>query len=251
MNFSFVLPSRGEKDPVLKMLDSFERTTNNKKGIEFLIAIDEGNTKIVDIVNKRNYGFNIQFFERPQTDDFTNDYYNWLADRSVGRNVVAFNDDAWMRTNDWDYKILKTVGQYNRNIYMLDLIDTARIKYGNRFPCFPCISRRAFATMGWLLHPKIPIYPADKVTHDVYRRCDRVIPIMDVLIEHEHKPETDESKMRMFNLFKNNNTLKKDENGVPQIDIGDDIVKLSKIASSDGPLRLNKLTRILNILKEK
>ena len=47
MNFSIVLPSSGNKQQILKMLSSFERTTRYKDKIEFLIAIDEGNSRII------------------------------------------------------------------------------------------------------------------------------------------------------------------------------------------------------------
>lgn len=251
MNFSFVLPTRGEREPVLKMLDAFERTTKDKRGLEVLMAVDEGNTDIINTVMKQRYSFFTHIFERPKTEDFTNDYYNWLANRTIGDNICAFNDDAWMRTNHWDAKILSTIRDYGRNVYMVDLLDTARMKYSNSFPCFPMISRRAFCTMGYLLHPRIPMYPADKVTHDVYFNTSRVIPIRNVLIEHEHMPETDESKKRMMDIFlKQQAKLDVNIYGVPQINIGDDLLRLAKIAQSDGPLRLSKWKRILQIIAE-
>lgn len=257
MNFSFVLPSRGEKKALLKMLDSFERTTKYIRQIEFLIAVDPGMKQEVDVfIKEKQYRFRVVVYERRKTKDFTNDYYNWMADKTRGKNIIAFNDDAWMRTNNWDEKILKTIKQYGRTVYMLDLLDTARLKYGNQFPCFPCISRRAFCTLGFLLHKDVPIYPADKVTHSVYFQCNRIIPIMNVLIEHEHLVETDNSKSNMWELYqewqKDFKGVRKDGvYGIPQINIGDDVLKLSKVAQSDGPLRLNKLTRIINILKER
>jgi len=261
MNFSFCMPTRGIKEPIIKMLDSFERTTKYKKKIEFLFAIDEGKTDICDVVEQRGYTFSTRFFERPITEDFTNDYYNWLADRTVGNIIVGFNDDTWMKTPNWDAKILTTVrqygckvfmlDQYGCKIFMLDVLDTARMKYRHPFPCFPFISRKSVCGLGWLLHPKIPVYPADKITYDVYSRCERVIPIRNIIIEHEHVKETDESKRRMFDLFMNNKTLKRDVNGIPQVDIGNEIMELSKLAQRDKPLRLNKFNRIMNILKEK
>lgn len=251
MNFSFVLPTRGVKEPLLKMLDAFERTTKWKNKIEVLLAIDEGKTDIIPVVERQKYSYSIKFYERPLTTDFTNDYYNWLANRTVGDHIVAFNDDAWMRVNDWDKKVLGIVRQYPCKIYMVDMIDTARLKYGNQFPCFPCVSRRAFCAMGWLLHYKIPIYPADKITHDVYSRANRVIPIPGVIIEHEHIPATDNAaKHRMWDLFVKDNLHRKDKNAIPMLDIGPELHKLHLAAQSDMPLKIGKWTRIMNIVRE-
>lgn len=244
MNFSIVLPSLGNKELLTKMLDSFERTTKHKKEIEFLIALDEGKLEEVNKwFRKDNYSYKIEFYERPYTEDFTNDYYNFLANRSSGNNVMAFNDDAWMRTQDWDVKILREIKAYGWSVYMLDIPDTARIKYKHTFPCFPMVSRRSINTLGWLLHKDIPMYPADSATHSVYYNAKRVIPIKNVLIEHEHILETDKSKARMMEIFRKNNN----KSG---ISIGADILKLAVIAGTENNKINSKINRILNILME-
>ena len=243
MNFSIVLPSLGDKDRVLKMLNSFERTTKYKDKIEFLIAIDEGKAEIVNIVEHERLSFHIKFFERPKTKDFTNDYYNWLADKSTGKNIMAFNDDAWMRTQDWDIKILRTIKESQWSIYCLDIPDTARIKYKHTFPCFPCVSRRAFCTLGFVLCKDIKMYPADKITFAIYDNAQRVIPIRDVMIEHEHIAETDESKKHMYESFL------EDYRNQESVDISEYIYKILLAGQSDIR-RYGKLKRIINIIKE-
>lgn len=244
MNFSIILPSRGEQKAVFKMLDSFERTTRYKNKIEFLIAIDEGKTEIKDAVYTRGYSFPILFFERPKTKDFTNDYYNWLADRSCGKNIIVFNDDAWMRTNRWDEKILRAIDESGFSIYCLDIPDTARIKYKHQFPCFPCVSRRAFCTLGFVLIPEVRIFPADQVTFAIYEHAKRVIPIRDVLIEHEHIMDYSGNKKEMMDVFL------EDKEKMRKIDVSPYIYKILLAGQSDIK-RSNKLKRIINILKER
>ena len=244
MNFSFCLPTLGNEGLVLTFLESLERTTKFKNKIEVLFAIDEGKTDIVDFVRKREYSFDIQFFERPRTRDFTNDYYNFLASRSKGDNVIAFNDDAWMRTQNWDEKILRTIKEYGWSIYMLDLPDTARIKYQHQFPCFPCVSRRGMNTLGFLLNKDVPMYPADKATHAIYYHAKRVIPIRDVMIEHDHVIESDPSKSRMMEIFKESGGTNR-----PLI-IGDYVLKLGVAAGTEAGRKPSKFKRIINILKE-
>lgn len=246
MNFSFCLPTLGNKELVKKFLDSLERTTHDKKNIEVLFAIDEGKTEIIKFVIDRRYSFSIRFFERPQTRDFSNDYYNYLANFTTGKNIIAFNDDAWMRTQDWDKKILRTIKEYGWTVYMLDIPDTARMKYQNNFPCFPCVSRRAMNTVGWLLCKDVPMYPADMVTHKVYAHINRIIPVRNVLIEHEHVKETDPSKSRMMEIFKEDCAIKNSKG----IDITEYVLKLAVISGNENNRRQNKLNRILNIITE-
>jgi hypothetical protein len=244
MNFSIVLPSIGKKAPLIKMLDSFERTTKNKHKLEILIAFDEGSSKIIREVKSQFYSFNILFFERPKTKDFTNDYYNWMATRSHGDNIMALNDDAWMRTQDWDEKLLRAINESCFSIYCLDIPDTARIKYRNSFPCFPCVSRRSMNTLGFLLCKDVKMYPADKITFSIYQQAERVIPIRNVLIEHEHISESDESKKHMMDAFMEDVATHKG------VDVTDYIYKVLLAGQSDCRV-MSKFKKIWNIIKER
>jgi len=246
MNFSFCLPTLGNKKLVRTFLDSLERTTHDKKNIEVFFAIDEGKTEIIEYVESFKYSFYIEFHERPQTKDFTNDYYNYLADRTCGDNIIAFNDDAWMRTQHWDRKILRTIKEYGWSVYMVDIPDTARIKYKNPFPCFPCVSRRAMNTLGWLLCKEVPMYPADLVTTNVYNYVKRVIPVRDVLIEHDHIIESDPSKSRMMEIFLED---KKAKEGKP-LDVSKDVERLAFAIAGEKNKANNKFNRIWNIITE-
>lgn len=228
---------------VLRFLNSLERTTKHKDRIEVLFAIDTGKTEIIDHVWREGYSFDITFYERDKTVDFTNCYYNYLANHSVGKNIIAFNDDAWMRTQDWDVKIMREIKAYGWSVYMCDIPDTARLKYGHKFPCFPCVSRRAVNTLGWLLCKDVRIYPADNLTHAVYNEIKRVIPIRDVLVEHEHVLESDESKARMMEIF--NEDMKKN------IDLTEYIMKLAVLSGTENNKKYSKINRIVNILQER
>lgn len=243
MNFSFCLPTLGNEVLVMTFLESLQRTTKHKRKIEVLFAIDEGKTDIIKFVNSRKYGFPIRFFERPATRDFTNDYYNFLASRSNGDNIIAFNDDAWMRTHHWDAKILRAIKEYGWSIYMLDIPDTARMKYQHTFPCFPCVSRRAMNTLGFLLNKDVPMYPADKATFSIYYHAKRIIPIRDVLIEHDHIIESDPSKSKMMQIFQ-------ESGGVRQaVTVGDYVLKLAVSAGEEKGNINRKFRRIMNIIK--
>ena len=245
-DFSVILPSRGVKEPVLKMLDSFERTTRKKDKLEFLIAIDDGEVDIVKTVLSQKYTFDIRFYHRPVTDDFTNDYYNWLAIRTRGMNILGFNDDAWMRTDAWDDIIRRTIDEYGWDVYMCDITDTAQVKYGNPFPCFPMVSRKALCTVGFLIPPVVRMYPGDKLTHQMYGVLRRIIKIPDVLIEHDHIHESDSSKDKMMRVFHEDLDRLKGE----PINLSVYIEKLMDVTLGQKE-KPSKLKRIINIIKEK
>jgi len=98
-------------------------------------------------------------------------------------------------------------------------------------------------TLGWILCKDVPMYPADKITHSVYYHARRIIPIRNVLIEHEHVIESDPSKARMMEIFRENAAQNK-----PVI-IGDYILKLAVVAAGENNKKFNKINRIINILK--
>jgi len=227
-----------------KMFDSFERTTKHKDKIEFLLAVDTGNTEIIKAIEGCKYSYSIKFFERDKTKDFTNDYYNWLADRTIGDNIITFNDDAWMRTNHWDVKLLRKIKEIGKTVYMIDIPDTARIKYKNPFPCFPLISRRAFCTLGFALCPKVRMYPADKVTYEIYKQSNLVTEVRNILIEHEHSMDYSNGKQHMLDIYL------EDQQEQKAIDIGEYIYKLLLVTANESR-EPSKLKRIMHIIKEK
>jgi hypothetical protein len=246
IDFSFIMPSRGNKELLQKTLDSFERTTRNKDRLEFLILFDIGTAEDVpNFIRSLKYSFDIKFYYREHSLWWTKDYFNFLANRTSGRNICAFNDDAWMRTQNWDVKILDAIKDSGWSIYGVDVPDTARIKYRHNFPCFPMVSRKAMATLGFFFHEQVKIYPADQVLHGLYSEIKRVLKVDDVLIQHDHIMESDDSKSKFMEVFR-----KQKENGELNIDISVDAFRLLREASKDANRKPSKLKRIINVLKE-
>jgi hypothetical protein len=87
------------------------------------------------------------------------------------------------------------------------------------------------------------MYPADKVTTEIYRNANLVFPVRNILIQHDHIPEGHESKRHMLDIFL------EDQKGQKAVDIGDYIYKLLK-TSANNSKDLSKLQRIINIIKE-
>lgn len=243
-NFSIVLPSRGNKDHVKKMLDAFEVTTSDKDAIEVLLAIDEGKKDIRDFVSGQDYNFDIYFYERPKTRNFSQDYYNWLANRSHGCNVWGFNDDAWVTTYDWDNIINKKIKETNWSIYLVDTHDTTKSHPGNYFCTFPMVSRKAICTMGFFLHPRVRVFPSDQVIFDTFKAANRIIDANEVIVYHNHIAETDESKSMMMEILNEDRELwKKDP-----IDVRNEVIRLMRVGEKD--YKPSKFKRIIKILQE-
>jgi hypothetical protein len=156
---------------------------------------------------------------------------------------MPFNDDAWMRTNHWDEKILRRVREIKTDVFLLDIPDTARILYANNFPCFPMVSRRAMSTLGFLLCPLVRMYPADMVTTQIYKHCNLVFPVRNVLIEHEHKMDYEGSKKALMDIFAEDMAEQKN------LDLSEYVFKLMQVVAS-GLNKESKFKRILNIIRE-
>ena len=244
-DFSIVLPTRGSRRDVLQMLNSLERTTLKKKELEVLFAIDTGKTVIIDQVKKEKYQFDIKFFERDKTKNFSEDYYNWLGNKSEGLNIMCFNDDAYFLTQGWDEIIREQIIKHRWSIYLIDTFDTTKTKKGNNFCTFPMFPRKAFNVLGYLLHPKIRMYPADHIAYQLYSAAGRIIDCNKVIIEHDHVHELDPSKSYMWDIFQ------EDLNGSDKrLDLRDDLLKLLEAGRGDlGPKPKGKLSKILDIVR--
>lgn len=248
MDFSFILPSRGEHDALKLMLDSFERTTKKKNQLEFLILFDEGTAEdSPEFIKKQKYNFKIGCYYRPKSDWWTRDYLNFLADRATGENICAFNDDAWMKTVGWDDKIRKLIKESGWSLYFIDIPDSARIKYRHNFPCFPMITKKGVGVLGYYFDPRVKIYPADCMLFEIYQHSGRIIKANDVYIQHDHIIETkDPKKKNLMKVF--NEQTKAGE--LKNIDVTEDVIKILRWGQDDFKKRPSKLSRIIDIIKE-
>ena len=244
MEFSLITPTLGDRVKVKRFLDSIERTAKKKNGIEVLFAVDEGTTEIQKFVSMQGYSFDVKFYERPVTDNFSDDYYNWLANRSSGRYIWACNDDIWFNTQNWDEKIRKKVIDSGWSIFLVDTKETSRKVINKGFCCFPLISRKALIEIGFLFYPQVRVYPADKAVYMLFEKVGRIIDAQDIVINSVYVSEDSDS--RRWKIY--NEDVK---SGALSIDMTREVLKLLHAGKNDpGPKRASKITRIINIIKE-
>lgn len=160
------------------MFKSIEETISDINKVEVLLAVDNDDIDFneIDLIDT---SVNFRIFRRDRTNNFSQDYYNWLADKTTGDAIQAFNDDAYYETKNWDLIIESKVG--NRELWFADIYETTRFMY----PSFPMVSRKCFEILGFILHPQVRIYPADKKIWEVYKGADLIVNCLDVRIQHD------------------------------------------------------------------
>jgi len=227
MNFSLIFPSNGNKEKIKKLFDSIERTTRYKDKIEVLVAIDDGKTEIIDFIKSKKYSFRVEFFERPQTDNFSDDYYNWLANKSCGDNIWALNDDVIITTQDWDKRILLKIKKFGWSVYLVDTTESTREIVNKGFCCFPIISRRAVNELGFFFYPQVRIYPADKVIYMLFERAGCIINARDIKLQSTYIQEN--KNPRLWNIYQEDRT-----NGALNVNITVSLLSLLKVITEEA-----------------
>jgi len=198
MDFSIVLPTKGNIPGLMGLITSFMDTAKIKDTIEFVIAPDINDPelyKIKELVKP----YPVKVFETHPTDNFNRDYFNWLTFKSCGDRVWCMNDDVAMLTQDWDEIIREKTK--DKKYYLVDTHDSTHEQGGIAFPRFPLISRKAVDVVGFLMYPQVRTYPGDRVIYDLYNRMGLVIDCLEVELRHDWIDSADISKTKMFRIF--------------------------------------------------
>jgi len=198
MDFSLVLPTKGNLPGLLNLVTSFIDKAKDKDCIEFLIAVDMDDPELYKLEESVK-GYPVKVFRTYPTDNFNRDYFNWLTWKSCGKSIWCMNDDVVMTTQDWDEIIREKI--HGKEFYFVDTWDTTHEQGGISFPRFPLISRASVDVIGFLMYPQVRTYPADRVIYDLYRRLDLIVPCHEVKLQHDWVESTDPSKSKMLRIF--------------------------------------------------
>ena len=134
MNISILLATRKRKHLLEKCINSLIQNANDPEKIEFIFGIDEDDLETAQFVNgvfkhlrKRIISF------KPMGYINLHKYMNALAAASAGKWLFIWNDDALMKTENWDeiimshgdeFKVLAPRDNHNGHAYAI-------------FPIFP------------------------------------------------------------------------------------------------------------------
>lgn len=140
LRISIMLPTRKRPDMLRKSIQSLIDTASSMDGIELLLAIDSDdeitrdflNNELVPELNEKNIAMRAFTFERLGYKRL-NEYSNYMSRESFGEWVILWNDDAIMKTKNWDKKIMKYSGQFK----VLRFKDNHNEHPNSIFPCVP------------------------------------------------------------------------------------------------------------------
>lgn len=230
IDFSLIMPVRNNIKGLMVTLGAFELFTHLKDKFEILLLVDNDDPDLERYIKLcGQYLLKIVVYPVKQSDNFSNDYYNWALQHCRGTNIMVWNDDCYMQTNAWDDIVRQKIAEQPQmnGVYMVDMLDSTRRcgSNGMEFARFPIISRKAVDAVGFFFVPTVRQYPADYVIWSIYKAVGCIIPCHDVKLQHDHNFDHvgDPSKLRFMRILEEDK-----KNGVFPIKPDDYINKLAE-----------------------
>jgi hypothetical protein len=190
-----MIPTRKRQHMLQDLIRSIYSTARDPYRIETLITYDNDDRSTIDALpNLKNISkdYPVKFFSRERHYATSGVYYNEMAEKAIGKYVIAVNDDTIFTKTHWDelgYKKLEEymLGRPDRIVYGITNdfeVERARNEK-NYFSCFPLLSKETIKVMGFFFDP---IFPKDGADWDLvmtYRELKRVIDLRnEIEIKH-------------------------------------------------------------------
>jgi hypothetical protein len=184
VNISLLLPTRGRVALVHRLFDSLVGTTNNLRGLEVVLYVDEDDLASREISHA---AFSlIKVVGPPGTSMGKMNRACYAA--SHGRYVMLINDDLVFQTANWDIRVLDAARHFPDEIALV---------YGNDLdqedavPTFPILSRTACHVLGEICPRAYLDLYIDVHLLDIFKQLrrlghDRILYLKDVVFEHMH-----------------------------------------------------------------
>ena len=190
---TILLPTRKRVEMAIKSINSLYENALSEENFEILIAFDNDDLETEQLL--RNYyqtKSNIKFysFERQFYRGLHN-YYNELSLKSTGSSLVLWNDDALMKSKNWDSEILKN---HNNFVVLNPKVDTMEDYWKNVGVLFPIIPRK------WVeITEKMSCVPScDSWIDVISKRLNILSPLENVVISHERADITGNNDDQTF-----------------------------------------------------
>lgn len=222
--FGVCIPIRGNIKGLRVTLGAFELFTAKKDQLSIALVADNDDPELGKYIELcREFDLNITVYPVYRSEHFCRDYYNYGVIKTNGENVLVFNDDCYVQTNEWDNIIRKKINEskHLNGIYLVDIWDSTHNVEGSCFPRFPMISRKAIDVLGYFFHPSVRMWPADKVIWELYSNAGCVIQCHEVKLQHDHIANGDVTKSRLYRIFQEDIA-----SGVFPVKLGTEINKL-------------------------
>ena len=192
-DITVMLPTRGRGALSEKSLYTLIDLAKDNTRIEYLIALDKDDTDtvehykntVVPKFKKDKLNFNV-FILEPLGYARLNEYVNYLGSKSNARWMMFWNDDAVMKSNDWDEGIMKYDGQF-RVLRMKD-------NHQHPYAIFPIVPRAWYHVLGTLSTHQM----SDAQISQIAYMCDIMVNI-DVECFHDRFDLTGNNNDETFN----------------------------------------------------
>lgn len=190
VKFSLLCPSRDRLNLLENLIQSIIDTTSNLEDVELLIAIDSDDLDTAKYFEDKEYPFKVKVFIRDRSDYINRDYYSWLAFFSEGKYLQVIGNDIVFKVKDWDKIICEKIEEYLKDkpdrIACIGIRDNhSKMTENPRFSCFPIVTKEAYKSVGFILHPELKTWGADAAIYELYNGVKRYLMINDcIYIEH-------------------------------------------------------------------
>ena len=113
---SVLLPSRGRPKGLVRAIDSFWSLAQDKSLVEFVVKLDDDDTESIRMMEhlakgnlELNLNLNVIISPREEGYRSLDKTWNSLAAAAKGDWFYLFNDDAYIKSENWDQLLLQTV----------------------------------------------------------------------------------------------------------------------------------------------
>jgi len=196
MKFSIIFPTRGRTTYLNRALESIKACTKKKHNVEVLIGIDDDDQEMKDFSFK---GVNLKkHIFKENCGDFNGHAYrvNSLAEECTTDAIWLLSDEIVLHTKCWDKIVERKIKDSKMKVWYGETSDFvvrgANTEYslhpltGERFSCFPMVSRYAFKALGYITTPKLRGWGSDLYLRMLFSNpyIMKIIDLHDIEVEH-------------------------------------------------------------------
>lgn len=193
---ALIIPTRGRRDNMIRLIESWKRTTQGKSDI--IMVMDEDDIKTYNGLSEEERVIEAIIFGHRQdlcakTNIFVSDL---LKDHDI---LGSLGDDHVFLTPYWETKIIEWQDQFKGICYCNDLLQ------GENLPTNVFIHKEIIEPLGYMAPPILEHYFIDNYWKDLGLRLGNMHYFPEVIIEHKHwsngKSEKDATYTDVENKF--------------------------------------------------
>lgn len=227
-----LLPTRGRLKKLDESLSSLEATVSSSSNIEVVARVDEDDVQTLDFLRSNPRTFDVSIIVGSRGNGYADLHlmYNAMCARARGRFLFLWNDDAVMKTADWDLELAKH--DDGKLCYLRSKVSDSRNR--DSF-LFPIVHRSYYDTLGhFSLSPHNDTY-----VHSVFTRLPGTFRGTNIVVDHralELLQENDQTSVEASSCW----PATKADWGSDRVQngIADDSTKLAELLKQQIPDRV-------------